>query len=60
MPKAKTHKGMSKRVVVTKSGIRRKAAGVSHLRVNKSDRTAVMQSVHSHDVKRIKRMLPNG
>ncbi len=40
MPKMKTHKGMSKRIKVTKSGkLLRRSARISHLQTRKSSNT---------------------
>ena len=59
--KAKTQKSLSKRVRITVGGaVMRKAAAVSHLRTNKSSRTTVAKSVHTSDVGRVRKMLPNG
>jgi large subunit ribosomal protein L35 len=58
--KTKTHQAMLKRVKITGTGkIMRKLAAVSHLRVNKSDRSKLMVEIDRKDIKRIKRMLPH-
>ncbi len=63
MPKVKTHRGLAKRVKITAKGkIKRGKAFHSHLLSSKTHkekkRLAKADTVHSHDAKRMKALLP--
>jgi len=63
MPKLKTHKGLAKRIKITKSGkIKRRRAFRSHLREKKSAKRKRhlrrAQDLSPRDKKIIKRLLP--
>ncbi len=65
MPKLKTHKGAQKRLKITGSGkIMRVKGPKSHLRRRKARRVKGLfdetMPLHPHDVKRIRRLIPNG
>lgn len=57
--KLKTHKALSKKVRITKTGkILRVQSASSHLLTHKSDRTKVKLSVAKSDTKKVKNLLP--
>jgi large subunit ribosomal protein L35 len=63
MPKMKTHRGLAKRIKVTAKGkIKRAKAYHSHLLSSKSPkekrRLSKADTVHSADLKRLKRLVP--
>jgi large subunit ribosomal protein L35 len=63
MPKIKTHRGLAKRVKITANGkIKRGKAFHSHLLSSKTPkqkrRLSKCDTVHPHDAKRIKALLP--
>jgi large subunit ribosomal protein L35 len=65
MPKLKTHKGIAKRIKITKSGkLKRRRSSRSHLREKKSAKTKRryrrMEDLSNHDKKAVKKLLPYG
>jgi large subunit ribosomal protein L35 len=65
MPKLKTHRGMAKRVKITKGGkIKRRRASRSHLREKKSPkqkrRYRREENLSPKDKKNVKKLLPYG
>jgi large subunit ribosomal protein L35 len=63
MPKMKTHRGLAKRIKITAKGkIKRAKAYHSHLLSSKSPkekrRLSKADTVHSSDLKRLKRLVP--
>ena len=63
MPKLKTHKGIAKRIKITKKGkIKRRRASRSHLREKKSTkrkrRYRKLEDLSPKDRKTVKRLLP--
>ncbi len=64
MPKMKTHSGAAKRFRKTSSGFKHRKANRNHILTKKSSKRKRqlrgLQEVGEGDIKRIKRMVPNG
>ena len=64
MPKIKTHKGTAKRIKITGKGkLKKQTAFRSHLREKKSSKRkrkySKLENINKHDIKKIKKLLPN-